>query len=121
MPIEPLARWPGPGYLPRGTIAPFAGGRPRDRAAAWLRAALAGGPRRATDGYAAAAAIGIPNRTLERAKAVLGVQSQRTTHGKQSAWYWYDPAAAWPADAPCRKPFAGLAIFSHAPPAGRTS
>src|SRR5205807_1499612 len=78
----------------------------RDRAGVWLKQELATGPRPAAELYAAAAAAGIPERTLERAKAALGVSSHRTydyTSGR-GEWYWYDPDADWPGDAPFRKP-----------------
>src|SRR5205823_1411269 len=69
-----VVEWAGPadvtadalGGLPPGPL------RPRDRAAGWLRAELAGGPRKAAEVYAAAAEAGIPERTLRRAKADLG-------------------------------------------------
>jgi len=81
--------------------------RPRDRAGDWLLTALAGGPRRTTDLLAAAAEAGIPERTLNRAKADLGVKAHRAYIGGRAAdqqWFWYDPAAPWPADAPFEKP-----------------
>jgi hypothetical protein len=49
----------------------------RADAKAFLRAFLAGGPQDASAVYAAAAAEGISERTLDRAKAELGVESRR--------------------------------------------
>jgi hypothetical protein len=54
---------------------------------------------------AAAAEAGIPDRTLNRAKAELGAGSHRAKGKDRTEWYWYDPAAPWPANAPFRKPF----------------
>jgi hypothetical protein len=53
------------------------------------------------------AEAGIPERTLERAKEALGVRSHRAHDRKadRSEWYWYDPAADWPKDAPFKQPF----------------
>jgi hypothetical protein len=81
--------------------------RPRDRAAEWLHQQLEFGPRRAMELRAAAAEAGIPERTLHRAKAELGVQSHRVSRqgtGGEHEWFWYDPAAPWPANAPFRRP-----------------
>jgi hypothetical protein len=83
--------------------------RMRDRAAAWLTVQLASGPRKATELYAAAAEAGIPERTLDRAKAELHVGSRKATlfKEKRSAWYWFDWDAPWPKDAPFPKPTPG--------------
>lgn len=80
--------------------------RPRDRAGDWLKRELSCGPRKAADLLAAAAGAGIPERTLERAKAGLRVGSHRTWDhvANRGEWYWYDPDAPWPEDAPFRKP-----------------
>ena len=78
---------------------------PRDRAVIWLSAELARGPRPATELYEAAARAGIPDRTLERAKKELRVQSHRVPRGKQSVSYWSDPSAPWPKDAPFKEPW----------------
>ena len=79
----------------------------RDRAVAWLRRELAGGPRKPGDLYTAAADAGIPERTLERAKAELPALSHRDYdwENKCGEWYWYDPGAPWPKKgAPFRRP-----------------
>ena len=78
--------------------------RPRDRAAEWLRGELAGGPRRSSEIVTAAVAARIPERTLERAKSDVGVRSVQTRTDGVTEWYWYDPSAPWPADAPCKRP-----------------
>jgi hypothetical protein len=79
--------------------------RPRERAVAWLQAQLAGGPRQVAELLAVAAEAGIPDRTLYRAKAELGVCAHRAKGKERTRWYWYDPAAPWPAIAPFRRPF----------------
>jgi hypothetical protein len=81
--------------------------RPRDRATEWLFQQLASGPRRAMELFTAAAEVGIPEATLKRAKAELRVQSHRVSAGGINSgqeWFWYDPAASWPANAPFRRP-----------------
>jgi hypothetical protein len=89
--------------------------RMRERACDWLMLELANGPRTAADLFAAAAAAGIPERTLERAKDSLDVKSHRHHDRKAgvSAWYWYDSSAPWPKDAPFEKPdeFARFDLF----------
>jgi hypothetical protein len=62
----------------------------------WLKAQLAGGPRRAAEIETAAAAAGIAARTLDRAKALLGVRGEQLTTGEQRAWWWHDPAVPKP-------------------------
>ena len=68
-----------------------AGARTRERAAEWLRDFLAAGSRRATDVQAAAQAIGIPARTLDRVKAAVGVKSDAFKQGEKVEWWWRDP------------------------------
>jgi hypothetical protein len=104
---RPVVEWAGAANLSADALGapPEAPLRARDRAADWLRAQLAGGPRRATELYAAAAEAGIPDRTLERAKAQLDLRSQQLAREDVREWYWYDPEAPWPKDAPFRKPF----------------
>jgi hypothetical protein len=104
---RPVVEWVGPADVSADALGrpPEAPLRPRDRAAWWLRVELAGGPRRAADVSAAATAAGIPEATLRRAKADLGVCSHRAGRGDRAEWYWYDPSAAWPAAAPFKKPF----------------
>jgi hypothetical protein len=78
-----------------------------DRAIDWLKRELANGPRKSVELYALAAEAGIPERTLERAKEALDIESHKTWDHKESRgeWYWYDPDAPWPKKAPFRKPF----------------
>ena len=57
----------------------------RKNAMEWLRDYLKDGPARANDAIAAAEAVGIPLRTLERAEKSLGVLSAKDSDG---AWYW---------------------------------
>jgi hypothetical protein len=104
---RPVVEWCGPAAVSADALgaAPEYPLRPRERAAAWLGAELAGGPRRVSDLLTAAAAAGIPGRTLERAKDELGARSQRVARKDAQEWYWYDPAAPWPTDAPFKKPY----------------
>jgi hypothetical protein len=78
---------------------------PRDRAADWLLHQLARGPVPASDILQLAAAASIPERTLNRAKTTANVYSyQVQLENDQRIWYWYDPAAPWPKDAPFPRP-----------------
>jgi hypothetical protein len=77
-----------------GTNVPLrAGSRTRERAADWLRAFLADGPRRASEVFEAAHAAGIPERTLYRVKATVGVRSNAVKCDGKLEWWWYDPVA----------------------------
>src|SRR5437867_3215912 len=105
---QPVIEWTGPvnrtaDEVCRGGEA--GGVRMRERATDWLKRELAAGPRKAADMYAAAAAAGIPERTLERAKHELPACSHRTWDHKlqRGEWYWYDPDAPWPKTAPFKK------------------
>lgn len=115
----PVVQWTGPVDLAADAV----GGKPprampaRDRAGLWLGGQLANGPRRATDLFAAAAAECIPEVTLKRAKAALGVESHKVKRDGRAEWYWYDPDAPWPADAPFKKPFE-LPPLPDLPPLG---
>jgi AAA domain-containing protein len=78
---------------------------PRDRAADWLVQYLANGPRPCAEVLKAAAAATIPERTLKRAKELARIQSHQVwLKSQQNVWYWYDPAAPWPKDAPFKRP-----------------
>ena len=103
---RPVIEWSGEVGLSADALgeSPEAPLRARDRAALWLHRELVGGPRRATDLLAAAADAGIPEATLNRAKVELAVRSHRVARKDSRVWYWYDPAAPWPADAPFKKP-----------------
>jgi hypothetical protein len=53
----------------------------------------------------AAAAAAIPDRTLKRAKELARIKSHQVwLQTEQNIWYWYDPAAPWPKDAPFKRP-----------------
>lgn len=66
----------------------------RDEAADLLRAELAEGPRAVKDIRLAASDAGIAWRTIERAKAALGVEARRESVGASGAgrWMWRLPA-----------------------------
>ena len=81
--------------------------RIRDQAVLWLQRELAEGPRRVVELRDAAAKAGIPDRTLDRAKATLRVSSRKVTLKDRAEWYWYDPTSRWPKDAPFKKPLPG--------------
>ena len=107
---QPVIQWIGDANLTADELCaeqPDESVRPRERAAAWLKAELAFGPRLAAELYAKAAENGIPERTLERAKKVISVHSHRTWDVKQNRgeWYWFDPDAPWPKQAPFKKPY----------------
>ena len=105
---QPAIEWTGPVDLTADDVGREVRSevRPRERACLWLKQELASGPRKAADLYTAAAAACIPDRTLERAKAALGVDSQQVVgKGDVRVWYWYDPAVDWPKDAPFKRPF----------------
>lgn len=102
----PAVVWTGTTDLTADAI----GGKPparmpaRDRAGTWLREQLANGPRRATELFTAAFEVCIPEGTLKRAKEAEGVRSKKVQAGGRAVWYWYDPDAPWPADAPFKMP-----------------
>ena len=64
-------------------------GRVLDQAQGWLEQILAAGPVVTTDVKAAAEAAGYSWRSLERAKAALGVRSRKD--GADGAWRWSLP------------------------------
>lgn len=96
----PVVEWAGPAGVTADAVGgrPPAGLKPRDRATLWLHERMNAGPQRATEVLAAAAAAGIPEITLKRAKEALGLRSCRATRDGRAEWYWYDPTAPWPAD-----------------------
>jgi hypothetical protein len=103
---RPVLEWTGPVALTANELnqSPQGPLPMRDQASAWLQAQLAQGPRRSLDVIKAAAAAGIPERTLRRAKDELRIGSKKHRKGEQSEWYWYDPSCVWPKDAPFRRP-----------------
>ena len=64
--------------------------REREEAAAWLAAALEGGPVAARDIFAAAKADGVTLATLRNAKTALAVRAEKS--GFQGSWIWSLPA-----------------------------
>jgi hypothetical protein len=101
-----VVEWAGPVDLTADGLfqRPEAPLRPRDRATDWLRGELAGGPRKAAELQAGAAGAGIPEATLRRAKRDLRAEAHLVYTEAERTWYWYDPAAPWPAGAPFPKP-----------------
>jgi hypothetical protein len=57
----------------------------------WLREALSGGPRRATDLVSEATAAGLSERTLFRAKQALAAVSVQRREAGRPVWYWALP------------------------------
>ena len=67
--------------------------RDREQAKTFLRDLLNAGPVSSRQVTADAKANGIAERTLWRAKAELGVETERAkTVGGKDAWYWFMPA-----------------------------
>jgi putative DNA primase/helicase len=62
-----------------------------ERATDFLRAELRAGPRESEELLGAAREQGISKRTLERAKSMLGVKSDRDGFGPEGHWYWSLP------------------------------
>lgn len=75
-----------------GAGAALAARRPRERAAEFLREALANGPRPVSELEALAAERGISWRTVARAKETLRVEARQVRDGEQRRWVWYDPS-----------------------------
>lgn len=85
-----VVNWSGPVAVDANDLdgKPEPALRPRDRASGWLMRQLADGPVKSVILYEQAAAEGIPNRTLERAKDELGFRSyQLGKKGAQKEWY----------------------------------
>ena len=89
-------RWTGPVDLTAdelcGAQAATASRRPRERAAAFLTAALAGGPRPVAELEALAAARGLCWKTVERARHTLGVITQQVRTQDAHGWLWRLPS-----------------------------
>lgn len=85
-------RWLGPVDVTADDLmlanVPMQRDTPRRDAQAFLQDFLADGPRLANDVTAAAKALGISERTLQRAKGELGVVSDRRGFGRDSVVYW---------------------------------
>jgi hypothetical protein len=105
--VPPAIEWTGPLDATADELGLPAPALPSllENVSNWLHQKLAGGPLPSMEILAAAAADGIPERTLRRAKSDARVRSQEVwLKGNQRVWYWYDPAAVWPKDAPFRRP-----------------
>jgi len=89
-------------------------------AKAWLKAALSRGPVASKAVYAAGAAAGHSQRTLERAKMDLGFPAEAEVRDGRREYVWLDPAVPYPTEpAGAREPLADLADQpTHSPPAG---
>ena len=90
-----------------GRLPPIASGklfpvsRLWERAADWLRAQLAAGPRPAADLITAAIKAGYPERTLNRAKVDAGFRAKQVGKEGINVWLWYDPAVTPAAPQTC--------------------
>jgi len=69
---------------------------PLDAAKAWLKAFLSRGPVASKAVYAAGAAAGHSQRTLERAKAALRFAAEAEVTAAGREWVWLDPAVPYP-------------------------
>ncbi len=65
--------------------------RPRERAVEFLKAELANGPRRVCELETLAKKKGLSWRTVQRAKEVAYIRSERVGAGNPPIWQWYDP------------------------------
>jgi len=65
-----------------------------EEAEAWLRDALASGPRLATEMVLTAKAAGIAERTLRRARKRLKIRAEKQGGSMEGKWWWVPP---WPA------------------------
>ena len=103
---RPALEWTGPVPISANELNQSPPGPVRigEQASAWLQSQLARGPRKASDLLSAAAAAGIPERTLRRAKDALRIGSKKHYVKDRSDWYWYDPGCDWPKDAPFKRP-----------------
>src|SRR5207249_1581535 len=72
----------------------------QEEASAFLREALAGGPRPAEELQREARRLGIADITLRRSKAQLGVRARRSGFGREGRWEWALPAIDDHADLP---------------------
>ena len=97
-------QWTGPVDLTAdelcGAQAVQASRRPRERAAEFLKAALATGPRPVSELEKLAVEKGLSWRTLTRVKEALRVESKQRREGDETVWYWFDPSAPGAPGAP---------------------
>ncbi len=103
----PVVEWTGPVDLTADAVdGPAARELPlKERAAVWLANELRSGPKPAAEVLRTAAEAGIPEKTVQRAKQAVRVESKRVVANGKTEWYWYDPSAPFPPDAPFKKPF----------------
>jgi hypothetical protein len=92
---QTYVNWTGALDLPAddlfGTSVPLrAGSRTRERAGEWLRTFLAKGPRRAQEVFEAARAAGFADRTLNRIKDAIGIESRAVRKKGVTEWWWHD-------------------------------
>src|SRR5882672_1874529 len=89
-------QWTGPVDLTAdelcGANAAQASRRPRERAAEFLKDALAAGPRPVSELEKLAAEKGLSWKTVVRAKDDMRLRAEQRREGEHSAWYWVDPA-----------------------------
>jgi hypothetical protein len=69
-----------------------AGPWPRERAIAWLVEQLSAGPRPAQELLNEGMALALEETTLKRAKAALGIRSERRGFGPGGRFWWHLPA-----------------------------
>jgi len=85
------------------------------KAVGFLREALAGGPRTVEEIRRGAREAGIADRTLTRAKAILGVKSRKTTGS--GPWVWELDGSETPPDQECQNyQFGILGVDEGSPP-----
>lgn len=77
-----------------GAGAATAARRPRERAAEFLREALANGPRPVSELEALAAERGLNWKTVTRAKDALKIAAKQERDGEQRRWVWRDPSVS---------------------------
>jgi hypothetical protein len=94
---QPVIEWAGPVDLTADDLVLRPGpgsGRVLARAVDLLRGLLAAGPCPQAEVLRRAQHAGIGERTLDRAKGLLGVESRRTVSDGRSCWAWSLPAGA---------------------------
>jgi len=99
---RPYLEWTGEVDRDADDLLRLRGGRKRDHgkpeAADLLQEWLADGPQSRDRLYCKARGLGVSERTLQRAKAWLEVESEVTRHEGRTIWYWHLPNDARPFD-----------------------
>jgi hypothetical protein len=95
----PRIAWEGPSHRTAASLSalPFKGPRADalDRACEVVAVLLAGGPLPAAEVYRRAAEQGVSERTVDRAKAALGIESVKLGQpGERGHWVWFLPKDA---------------------------